>query len=191
MGEIEVALRAHPRVKHAIAVVQRHAESQRLVAFVVPELSAAGRPESIDIQDLRATAIATLPDYMVPADFVVLDTLPLTANGKLDRQALQVTDTIADNEHVEPTEPIDRLLCELVAGLLHTGRVGLTANFFHLGGDSISAIRLVAIARQRGLQLEPREIFLHPVLGDLGRTAKYLSDLAVPDESTLGPLVAL
>ena len=79
-----------------------------------------------------------LPDYMVPADFVVLDAPALTANGKLDRHALPLPDTTTGaDEYVERTEPVHRLLCDLVAGSLRIGRVGLTDNFFHLGGDSI------------------------------------------------------
>ena len=192
LGEIEAALLAHPRVEHAVAVVQRHTGTQRLVAYVVPN-AAVAEASVVDVDTLRATAAAALPDYMVPAAFVVIDSLPLTANGKLDRQALPLPEAAGDGcDHVAPTHPLDKMICDLVAGLLHAGRVGLTDNFFHLGGDSISAIRLVGLARDHGLHLTPQDVFLHPVVGDLARTTEIRDrPSAIRRASPAGPLVAL
>ncbi len=192
LGEIEAALLADPRVHHAVAVVQRHAGTQRLVAYVVMNKAVTGAA-TVSVDALRSTAAAALPDYMVPSAFVVLDALPLTPNGKLDRPALPLPEAVGDaRDHVAPTHPVDAALCDLIAGLLHVPRVGLTDNFFHLGGDSISAIRLVALARERGLHATPQDIFLHPMVGDLARAARHGADTPTPDRNVPAtPLVTL
>ncbi|NOT26209.1 MAG: amino acid adenylation domain-containing protein, partial [Acidobacteria bacterium] len=145
----------------------------RLLAYVVARRDEEGVGVELDPGDLRQTCAASLPDYMVPSGFVVLDALPLTPNGKLDRQALPTPESIGTLSHRMPETPGQALLCELVADLLSVEGVGLADNFFYLGGDSISAIRLVTRARERHLHLTPRDVFLHPVLADLSRVAEY------------------
>ena len=108
---------------------------------------------------------------MIPAAFVILDALPLTSNGKLDRQALPAPEGSGlAAGYVAPTTPEEILLCDLVAELLGLERVGLADNFFHLGGHSLMATRLAAEVRKRlGRELPIRTIFDTPVLGDLAR----------------------
>ncbi len=128
---------------------------------------------SVDPRELRTHLEGVLPDYMVPAGYVVLESLPLTPNGKLDRRALPLGHeggVVAGYQ--APGTQAEVLLCELVAQLLGLERVGVADNFFHLGGDSIGSIRLVSAARERGLLFSPREVFLHPVLGELARVAQ-------------------
>ena len=130
---------------------------------------------------------------MVPSAFVVLSALPLTPNGKLDRQALPAPDAVeAPGDNEAPTQPAEIAVCDLIAELLGVTQVGLANNFFHLGGDSISAIRLVSRARDRGLHLTPRDVFLNPVLRDLSRVAQFRPepDNASRDTGDL-PLVVL
>ncbi|HTY93776.1 MAG TPA: amino acid adenylation domain-containing protein, partial [Steroidobacteraceae bacterium] len=167
LGEIEAVLAQHPQVQTAVALVERHAESPRIVVWVVAE-----GPDSPPAESLRQWAAARLPEYMVPAAVAVLDRLPLTPNGKLDRKALPAPEASnTSGGYVAPRSPEERLLCEIVAELLQVERPGLADNFFQLGGDSITSIRLVGRARERGIPITPRDIFQHPILGDLARVS--------------------
>ncbi|BBH13306.1 non-ribosomal peptide synthetase [Chromobacterium haemolyticum] len=154
LGEIEAALLDQPGVAQAVALIREDAPGQRrLVAYVVP---AAGIES--DVARWRDAMAARLPDYMVPAAWVALDALPLTPNGKLDRRALPAPElTLA--EHREPVTEKEKLLAEAFAQTLGLERVGLDDSFFNLGGDSISSIQLVSLARKRGLSLTPRQVF--------------------------------
>ncbi|MEQ1574804.1 MAG: amino acid adenylation domain-containing protein, partial [Vicinamibacterales bacterium] len=177
LGDIEAALLHHPQVHSAVAVMQRQGDAQRIVAYVVPTEAAEGQPKEIDMPELRQWLAAYLPEYMVPSAFVQLEALPLTPNGKLDRSALPAPDSAGRTAgYAPPTLPAEVLLCDLVTELLSVARVGLSDNFFHLGGDSISSIRLVSRAREHGLLLTPRDVFLHPVLGELAGVAQRTAD---------------
>ncbi len=130
----------------------------------------------LDPAGLREWLRERLPEYMVPGAFVVLEGLPLTANGKLDRKALPAPEGSGlAAGYVAPGTPYEILLCELVAELLGLERVGLADNFFHLGGHSLLATRLVARIRARlDRELPIRTIFDCPVLGDLARALRTL-----------------
>src|ERR1700743_1124239 len=119
---------------------------------------------------------------MVPAAFVVLDQLPLTANGKLDRKALPMPeDSGLAAGYVAPTTPEEILLCGLVAELLGIEQAGLADNFFHLGGHSLMATRLAAQIRTRlGRELPIRTIFETPVLGELADALRSLPKAGHP-----------
>ena len=123
-----------------------------------------------------------LPEYMVPGAFVVLDALPLTANGKLDRKALPAPEGSGlAAGYVAASTPEEILLCDLVAELLGLARVGLADNFFYLGGHSLLATRLAAQIRSRlGRELPIRIIFDSPMLGDLARTLRTLPKAGFP-----------
>jgi hypothetical protein len=135
---------------------------------------------------LRAHLATRLPEYMIPASFVVLDELPLTRNGKLDRAVLADLKGSALTEgYVAPRTAEERVLCELVAQLLGLERVGLTDHFFHLGGHSLLATRLAAQIRTRlGRELPIRTIFDTPVLGELARELAALG-AAAPETTPL------
>ena len=113
--------------------------------------------------DLRATLLKTLPDYMVPSAFVVLEKLPLTANGKLDVRALPDPEIIGDGAYRAPETRTQKLLADLYAELTGASRVGLDDSFFALGGHSLLAMRLVARVREAlGLELPLRALFERP-----------------------------
>ncbi len=193
-GEIEAALLGEPSITQAAVIAREDtAGDKRLVAYLVAGKDEQGQHTAIDLRGLRQHLAERLPEYMVPAAFVVLDALPLTPNGKLDRKALPALDGSGlAAGYVAPNTPEEIVLCELVAELLDLERVGLGDNFFHLGGDSISSIRLVSSARERGLSITPRDVFLHPVLGDLAHTTHRRSDIAshVVNGIAEGPLPA-
>ncbi|MFJ5779588.1 amino acid adenylation domain-containing protein [Streptomyces sp. NPDC093094] len=164
--EIETVLARHPAVGGAAVVVREDpAGGGRLVGYVAP----AG-DTGVPVADLRRYTAERLPDYMVPALFVVLDRLPLTANGKLDRAALPEPE-FTGTEYRAPRGETERILAEVYADVLGTGRVGVDDDFFTSGGDSIRSIQVVARARTRGVLLSTREIFEH-------RTVARLAELA-------------
>ncbi|UBU17189.1 non-ribosomal peptide synthetase [Nonomuraea gerenzanensis] len=149
-AEIEAVLATHAAV--ARAAVARHGD--RLIAYLVPRAAAP-----VDTAGVLAHAVARLPVHMVPSEFVVLEALPLTSRGKLDRAALPEPDAPAEASR-EPVTDREAALCALFAELLDLPRVGAEDDFFRLGGDSVTAIQLVSRARERGLGLTPREVFV-------------------------------
>jgi amino acid adenylation domain-containing protein len=163
-GEIESVLGQIEGVNQC-AVVAHEARSEKyLVAYVVPE-----KGRALQAVDLQAYVREHLPGYMAPSDFVLLEALPLTANGKLDRSALprhSVHSRGSDNRG--PRTPIEELLCEVFAGVLGLEHVGVDDNFFSLGGHSLAATRLVSrIQAITGTELPLRLLFEHPTVAGL------------------------
>ncbi|MES2296357.1 MAG: amino acid adenylation domain-containing protein [Pseudomonadota bacterium] len=153
LGEIESALTSHPQVKESLVLATESVSGdKRLVAYVIGQ----GVPETgtfdadaILIAALRQHLAQTLPDYMIPAAFVVLDQMPLTPNGKVDHKALPAPDMAqSQSEYVAPRTATESRLCALWQEVLDIERVGITDNFFQLGGHSLSATRLVAKINQ-------------------------------------------
>ncbi|MFE9068522.1 amino acid adenylation domain-containing protein [Streptomyces violaceusniger] len=152
-GEVEAAIAAHESVGQAAVVVREDRPGdKRLVAYVVP---ATGR--EVDVTALRAFAEERLPEYMLPA-VMVLDALPLTVNGKLDKAALPTLDLPVSGDRAAQT-PSEEVLCALFAEVLGLEQVGADDSFFALGGDSIMSMLLVSSARKAGLVLTTRQIF--------------------------------
>ena len=118
--------------------------------------------------ELRSALLRTLPDYMVPSHFVVLDRLPLTANGKLDVRALPMPEVGGEGTYRAPRTSAEVLLCDLYAELTGASRVGLDDSFFALGGHSLLAMRLVARVREAlGVELPLRALFEAPTVEGL------------------------
>ncbi|MCG3782690.1 non-ribosomal peptide synthetase [Delftia acidovorans] len=172
LGEVEAQLLAQPQVQEAVAVARQGPGGMRLVGYV------SARPgQAIDVQALRAALARTLPEYMVPALIVQLDAMPLNANGKLDRKALPEPDAQADAGHEAPQGPVEQTLARIWAQVLGIERVGRQDNFFALGGDSILSLRVASLARQRGLQVSPAQIFENQ---SLAAVAQALGDGRLP-----------
>ncbi|MET0397982.1 MAG: amino acid adenylation domain-containing protein [Longimicrobiaceae bacterium] len=159
-GEVEAALVGLPEVREALVAAPADASGERrLVGYVVPAQGAAPTVES-----LRRGLLERLPEYMVPAAFVLLDAFPLTANGKTDRRALPAPDAVRPElggEFVEPRTDAERALARVWGEVLGVERVGARDNFFSLGGDSIRSIRVVARAREEGLEIALPLLFRH------------------------------
>ena len=168
-AEIEARLTAHPAIAEAVVSVSRHEGRKRLVAHLVPAHGAAV-PQA---DGLRAHVSGELPDYMVPAAFVTLAELPLTANGKVDRRRLPEPEwsAAAGTAYRAPRTDAERVLAGIWTELLGVERVGLDDHFFMLGGDSIVSIQVVSRARTAGLALTPRDLFRHPTLAALAAAA--------------------
>ncbi len=169
LGEIESVLLQHPGIREA-AVLARGASAvgRRLVAWLVPhgEMPAAA--------ELRDHLRAFVPDYMIPAAFVAVEGMPLTANGKLDQRALpEPSDPRPElaAAFVAPRNPAEEQLAIIWQRVLKLVHVGVHDNFFELGGDSILTILIVSQARQHGLQLTPKMLFDRPTIAELATAA--------------------
>jgi len=128
---------------------------------------------------------------MVPAAFVVLDALPLTPHGKLDRAALPAPDAARpalDDAFAAPRTLVEAALATIWAEVLRLGRVGIHDNFFALGGDSILSIQIIARAREAGLQLIPKQLFLHQTIAELAPLVGSAPDVAATQGLVSGPL---
>ncbi|MGW4277007.1 condensation domain-containing protein, partial [Streptomyces seoulensis] len=189
-AEIEARITAHPDLAEAVVSLHQDGGRKRLAAYVV---SAAGASAPTAAQ-LRAHLADGLPDYMVPAAFVTVPELPLTANGKVDRRRLPAPDWSAgaDRAYRAPRTEAERLLAGIWAELLGVERVGADDNFFMLGGDSILSIQVVSRARAAGLALTPREVFRHPTVAELAAVTGTATPVAgaepVEGEAALTPI---
>ncbi|WP_121331862.1 non-ribosomal peptide synthase/polyketide synthase [Pseudomonas aeruginosa] len=165
LGEIEARLLEHPRVREAAV---QAVDGRQLVGYVVLESEGGDWREA-----LAAHLAASLPEYMVPAQWLALERMPLSPNGKLDRKALPAPEvSVAQAGYSAPRNAMERTLAEIWQDLLGVERVGLDDNFFSLGGDSIVSIQVVSRARQAGLQLSPRDLFQHQNIRSLALAAK-------------------
>ncbi|WP_306325768.1 non-ribosomal peptide synthetase, partial [Streptomyces venezuelae] len=181
LGEISAALSDHPEVAHAAVVVHEAAGTKRLVGYVVREEWAGADAELV--QRLRDHLKAGLPDYMVPAALVPVDTLPLTVNGKLDVKALPAPDLTGTGAVRAPRTPAEETLCGLFAEVLGlpADRVGIDSDFFDLGGHSLLATRLVSRARTAlDAELAIRDLFEAPTVAELVERATASHGAARP-----------
>jgi amino acid adenylation domain-containing protein len=174
LGDVETALARHPGIEAAVVVDSRPPDAPgeaRLIAYAVPR---RGLPASGPwAAELRGFLRRLLPAYMVPSDFVVLDALPFTATGKVDRGALPAPGTnlpAAARPWTAPRTPVEEVLCGLWAQVFGLPRVSAGDDFFDLGGHSLLATQLVSRVREAfALELPLRALFEAPVLADLGR----------------------
>ncbi|MBD2207324.1 amino acid adenylation domain-containing protein [Calothrix sp. FACHB-1219] len=200
LGEIEAVLCQHPGVREAIALIQEpnhqqkpanpvnelgdreainafrrllkgksakiEAEGQLIVYYVCKHESAP------TVSELRRFLREKLPDYMIPKAFVLLDAIPLTPNGKVDRRSLPIpskTRPELDNAFVAPRTSIEKILAEIWSNVLGIERVGIHDNFFEIGGDSIRSIQVRAKAIERGLNFSLPQLFQHQTIYTLAQ----------------------
>jgi non-ribosomal peptide synthetase component F len=168
LGEIEAALRRHPAVREAVVVARPGDVGDRLVAYVVTGGDRA------PVEELRDHLRQTLPDYMVPAVFVALDALPASPSGKLDRRALPEPEAVRpelSHARVAPRNRVEARLAEIWSEVLGVAEVGVTDNFFALGGDSILSLQVVARAHRLGYRLNARQAFELQTIAELAAAA--------------------
>ncbi|MGN8103740.1 non-ribosomal peptide synthetase [uncultured Pseudomonas sp.] len=163
LGEIETRLLEHDAVREAVVLALDAPSGKQLVAYLVSDAEHAALRDA-----LKAHLKAQLPDYMVPAHLIVLQSMPLTANGKLDRRALPEPDPEANRQaYVAPRSELEHSLAAIWCAVLNVEQVGLDDNFFELGGDSILSIQVVSRARQAGIHFSPRDLFQHQTVQSL------------------------
>ncbi|MET0398945.1 MAG: amino acid adenylation domain-containing protein [Longimicrobiaceae bacterium] len=162
LGEIESALREHLSVHEAVVVAREDVPGdRRLVAYVVPAGEVSGTA-------LRAHLAHRLPEYMIPTAMVVLEALPLTPSGKLDRRALPAPEWKSEAEYVAPRTAVEEQLCAIWAEVLALPRVGVHDRFFELGGHSLMAVRIISRIRDAtGVEVPLRVIFETPTVAGL------------------------
>ncbi|MGA5896017.1 amino acid adenylation domain-containing protein [Streptomyces venetus] len=184
--DVEVGLAEHPGVRHTCVVAKKNtAGGTYLVGYVIP---AAGQ-EALRADEVKAWAAQHMVEYMVPAHIVVMAEFPLTANGKLDRNALPEP-TTATGELTRPTTENERAVAEAVAAVLRLEEVGVDQDFFQLGGDSILAISLLSALRDLGLHVTARQIFTHGTVGALAAVASREESATVDHRDVAtGPVV--
>jgi amino acid adenylation domain-containing protein len=173
LREIETALSSHASIRDCVAVARKeNTDGVRLVAYMVP--IGLHRPE---VEDLRTYLQAILPDYMIPSAFVFIDAIPLTPNGKVDRDALPVPENDRANsniDYVPPRNQVERVLAEIWSEVLDVKQVGVFDHFFELGGHSLSATRLITrIQSKFQIELPLRIIFIEPTIGGMSKHILY------------------
>ncbi|WP_128430374.1 non-ribosomal peptide synthetase [Streptomyces cyaneus] len=182
LGEIEAALARHPDVRDAVVAVHQEGSRRRLVAYVVgsAELNPGG---------LREFLSGSLPEYMVPAVFVRLERLPSTPSGKVDRRNLPSPEPGTEqlgSRYVAPRTGREQVLAGVWADVLGVDRVGVHDNFFELGGDSILSIQVVTRARQAGLRVTSKLMFVHQTVAALAEAVEVAEAPAAVEETLSG-----
>ncbi|MGH4010795.1 MAG: amino acid adenylation domain-containing protein [Pseudonocardiaceae bacterium] len=177
LEEIEVVIEKHPHVRQAVVTTRTTPNgTTQLIGYCVTT------HEELDHTRLKSWVAHRLPEHMIPATFVILDTMPVTSNGKVDRQALPSPDrTEKVPTRRAPISAREQILCELFGTVLSLPEVGVDDDFFALGGDSIVAIQLASRARKQNLPLNPRWIFQH-------RTPAALAALGADTEKIVTPV---
>ncbi len=172
LGEIEAALKQHTDVSEAAVIVREDEPGdKRLAAYIV-----AQSKQPANANDLRDYLRKRLPDYMIPSAFVMMDALPLTRNGKVDRRALPEPDVARSefqSQYAAPRTLAEETLAEIWAEVLKMNRVGVDDNFFALGGDSIRSIMVRSRAQQRGLAISHQQIFQHQTIRELAQVVSF------------------
>ncbi|MEU2426290.1 amino acid adenylation domain-containing protein [Streptomyces sp. NPDC007851] len=166
-GEIRAVVEQHPGVREAVVTVHRPAAGEpALACYAVPAEPGAALP------DLAAHCAGRLPEYMVPATFTALEALPVNANGKVDRRALPEPAPDTDEAYVPPSGPVEERVAEIWHELLGV-RASAQDNFFHIGGNSILAIRLIShIQQEFGIDFAVRTVFEGPTVAQLAATVE-------------------
>ncbi|MBA5872224.1 MAG: AMP-binding protein, partial [Nitrospira sp. CR2.1] len=169
LGEVEAVLRQQPGVREAVVLARRDGHGgARLVGYVT-----TGPEHTVEPAALKAALAQTLPEYLVPAVIVRLAQLPLSPNGKVDRQALPAPEVAAPRTtayEAPRTEP-EQQLAAIWAQVLGLAQVGRHDNFFELGGDSITSLQVLAKAHREGLTLTPKQLFEHPTVASAAAVA--------------------
>ncbi|GET38795.1 non-ribosomal peptide synthetase/type I polyketide synthase [Microseira wollei] len=185
LGEIEAVLATHPQVQETTVIVREDIQSdKRLVAYIVPKTKTEPNAALPTVSELRSFLKSKLPDYMVPNAFVILEAIPLTPNGKIDRHNLPAPDqtTRPDATYVMPQTRVEQIVAAVWQEMLHVEKVGIYDNFFELGGHSLLVVQVHHKLQEiLGVKLSVVEMFQYPTIHSL---SEHLSDnLGIQDAS--------
>jgi amino acid adenylation domain-containing protein/non-ribosomal peptide synthase protein (TIGR01720 family) len=170
-GEVGRTLQTLDDVAEAVVLAQPLDSDDSRLQLVAYCVAAAGK--ALDVDKLREQLAARLPEYLVPAQIQVLERLPLTANGKLDKRALPKAGAVVQR-YTAPVGEVEEILASVWADVLKLERVGTTDNFFELGGDSILSLQIIARAKRQGLKLSPKQLFEKQTISQLATVAKLI-----------------
>jgi amino acid adenylation domain-containing protein len=169
LGEIESALNRHPAIRESVVLAREEAQGdKRLAAYIVPTGAVP------TVTELREFLGQIIPDYMIPARFIVLTEFPLTTNGKVDRRALPAPDDARpalEKNFTPPRNEAERILAGIWSEVLGVAQVGVWDTFFELGGDSIRSIAILSRAQEQGLRLSLQQMFQHPTVAGMAACA--------------------
>ncbi|MEM7795315.1 MAG: amino acid adenylation domain-containing protein, partial [Cyanobacteria bacterium P01_C01_bin.118] len=178
LGEIETALLQHAQIREAVAIArQDNPDQKQLVAYLTLRTSDPEQ-QAPSISDLRQWLQEQLPDYMIPSAFVWLDHIPLTPNGKVDRQALpapQLDRSSLTAPFTAPRSQLEQQLATIWNNVLDVDDIGIDDNFFELGGDSILSLQIITQATQTGLKLTLKQLFQHQTIRTLAPVVELIS----------------
>jgi amino acid adenylation domain-containing protein/non-ribosomal peptide synthase protein (TIGR01720 family) len=185
--EIESVLSRHPGVAETVVSVHEPAPGdRRLIAYVVPG------PDGMPVPaELRRYLESELPAYLVPSAFIELAAIPLTTNGKVDRDRLPAPEDgrpAVSEAYQAPESPVQRTLADIVSAVVGIDPVGIADNFFEIGGDSILAIQVVARAQEAGLRLSPQDLFAHPTIAGLAEVVGAGPKVDAEQADVTGPV---
>ena len=184
LGEIEARLQEHPQVQEAVVL----ALDNQLVAYLVPVV--APQDPARWREELKAHLLVSLPDYMVPTHLMLIDCMPLSPNGKLERKLLpSPLINVSQRIFEAPRSANERQLAAIWQDVLGLEQVGRQDNFFELGGDSIISIQVVSRARRAGLGLQPRDLFQQPTLHALAAVVSQQVAAPIAQGPVLGAQV--
>jgi len=180
LGEIEARIAEYPSIKEVVVLacrentLQHNTPSDFLAAYIVMQSGST----LLELDNLKSYLAESLPEYMIPTAFVELALMPLSANGKVDRKSLPTPDLAQLNsvDFIAPQSSKEIILADIWKNLLNIEQVGIKDNFFAIGGDSIISLQVVARARDKGLGLDPKDIFRH-------QTIQALAELATQEET--------
>jgi amino acid adenylation domain-containing protein/non-ribosomal peptide synthase protein (TIGR01720 family) len=185
-GEIEHALLSREEIKEAVVLAKENESGEKeLVAYITSNVEQ-------NTSDLRAYLKELLPAYMLPAYFVQLEAMPLTANGKVDKKSLPDPGGLGISggmEYVAPRTEQEKILVSVWSAVLKRSGIGIRDSFYNLGGDSIKSIQVVARLKQQGYSLKPEHLLRTPVLEDLSHLMELTTK--VTDQSEVVGEVAL
>ncbi|WP_408597965.1 non-ribosomal peptide synthetase [Pseudomonas sp. PLMAX] len=195
LGEIETRLLEHESVREAVVLALDAPSGKQLVGYLVCDVAEQDESRQSALREaLKSHLKSQLPDYMVPTHLVLLTSMPLTANGKLDRRALPAPDPeLNRQQYVAPSNELELALAQIWCEVLNVEQVGLNDNFFELGGDSILSIQVVSRARQQGIHFSPRDLFQHQTVQTLAAVATRTEQVTaeqglISGESRLTPI---
>jgi len=178
LGEIENAILSLENISQAVCLINEQEEDQFIVSYVVGH--------AIDIIQVRDQLRVFLPEYMIPKHIIIVDEMPLTPNGKIDKNALpMVNDTIELTEYLAPQNALEKLLVETASEVLNKEKLGLLDNFYNVGGDSIKSIQLISKLKQKGYKISARDILISRNFMELGK-AITINEGTISQEKVIG-----
>ncbi|MGA9118210.1 MAG: amino acid adenylation domain-containing protein, partial [Bacteroidota bacterium] len=172
LDEVEGALLQHPLLREAVVALREDRSVKRLVAYYVLQENA-----HTTAAELRMFLKTRLPEFMVPSAFVMIESMPHTVGGKIDRRAVAGVAVGGGEEQQSSAAPVteaEKVLAEIWCQVLGVNQVGVNDNFFELGGDSILSIQVIARANQKGLRLTAKDLFQYPTVHGLGSVAQMI-----------------